>query len=95
MCRGVIKQKRVLVKTEKHHWQRGDYTHMMFKVKAAIHGKVKAMSINLRTPSSEAFFTSDWPWKYMWLSMHHKVDTIIFDRMKATDEKLRRPETIC
>ena len=87
-------KKRVLTKTEKHHWQRGNYTHMMMKVKAAIHGKVNDMSINLHTPSSKAFLTSDWPWKYRWLSMHHEVNKILLDGLKARDEKMRRNDTI-
>jgi len=32
---------------------------MMHKVKAAVHRKVEAMSIDLNTPSLKAFFTSD------------------------------------
>ena len=67
---------------------------MMMKVKAAMHGKVHDMSINLHAPSSKAFLTSDWPWKYMWLSMHHEVNKLLLDRMKARDQTMRRNDTV-
>ena len=67
-------KKRILVKMEKLHWAWGDYSHTMQKVKSAIHVKVEAMSIDLDTPCPKTFFSSDWPWKYMWLSMHHDVN---------------------
>ena len=67
---------------------------MVMKVKAAIHGKVKAMSVNLHTPNSKALLTLDWPWKYMWLSMHHEANKILLDRMKVRDEQLQRVDTI-
>ena len=68
---------------------------MIHKVKAAVHGKVEAMSIDSNNSCLKAFFTSDWLWKYMWLSIHHHdVNKILLDRMKVREERLRRVDTI-
>ena len=87
-------KKQILLKTEKLHCSADDYCLIMEKVKAAITGKSDDMGINIHAPSSAEFFTSDWPWKYMWLSLHHGVNKIILDRMKMRDEKMRRVVTI-
>jgi len=87
-------KQRILSKTEKLHWINDDYSLMMEKVKAAIEGKVENMDIILHALSSEVFFSSDWPWKYLWLSMHHGVNKIIIDWMKMRDEKMRRADTL-
>ena len=83
-------KKRMRIKTEKQFWHVGDYQLMMNKTRAAIHGKVESLGINVNVGKGRAYMTTECPWKYLWLYIEIKANIHQIESMRLNNAALSR-----
>jgi len=63
---------------------------MMNKTRAAIHGKVESLGINVNVGEGRAYMTTEWPWKYLWLYIENKANIHQIESMRLNNAALSR-----